>query len=294
MAFCSTRVFWEVGWICNSTDPILQPLSVMNGLVWSAVSFPGRFMVLKVFKIMFISNFTLLEFFSLCLFTVNIYTYCVHTFVIYIYTLYYIYIGFNGCDDHQDYYIFSRESRTKPSFPTFPHWHPWKGGHTQYIMSIFTDTIFLTSRISSPLFPLIISGFIQSGFNTSSTQIWGGSEIQFDYVFQPGMKTNHHERMMYVFQCFFSQAMWMTQIPLRRKWKNVTYSSGLSFSMFQQGWEFSEVIFSRWPVETYTSPPRKELRLPNKLRQMERMLPVLKWKRILGQISYTLENYHGI
>ena len=72
-------------------DPILRPLSVMNGLVWSAVSFPGRFMVLKVFKIMFISNFTLLEFFSLCLFTVNIYI-IVYTHLSYIYIHYIMYI----------------------------------------------------------------------------------------------------------------------------------------------------------------------------------------------------------
>ena len=49
-------------------------------------------------------------------------------------------------------------------------------GGSHPIYHVFTDTIFLTSRISSPLFPLIISGFIQSGFNTSSPRF--GEEVK--------------------------------------------------------------------------------------------------------------------
>lgn len=111
--------------------------------------------------------------------------------------------------------------------------------------------------------------------------------------FQPGMKTNHHERMMYVFQCFFSSHVNDTD-PTEKKMKERNLQFWIEFQHVSARVSLVKWFFSRCPVEIYTSPPRKELRLPNKLRQMEKMLPVLKWKRILGQISYTLENYHGI
>ena len=151
----------------------------MSSNLWCpADSFRGCFMVLK--------------FFTSCSF----------------HFLYIIVSTFNGCDDPQDYYVSSRGSRTKPSFPICI----LRSGATPNISYLQWYYISYISKISSPLFLLIFSRFIQGGFNTSSPRF--GEEVKSNStVFNQVGKQTTMKEWCTPFSGFF-QAVWMAQIPL--------------------------------------------------------------------------------